>query len=128
MRKRIYIAGAYSDDNVLGVLRNIGRGQHFATQLFLHGFAPFCPWFDKEFVIRCWRHEFTVQQFLDYSIVWLDVADCMFVVPNVKGLKDWQKSAGTLKEIEYARTHNIPIFYSVTEIDEYYNKQNNTEI
>lgn len=127
MRKRIYVAGAYSDNNVLGVLQNIGRGQHFSTQLFALGYAPFCPWLDKEFVIRDWRNKFTVQQFLDYSMAWLDVADCMFVVPNVKGLKDWQQSAGTLKEIEYARKHNIPIFYNVTDIDEYYKRQNKSK-
>ena len=118
--KRVYLAGAYSDDNVLGVLRNIGRGQQFATQLFALGYAPFCPWLDKEFVIRSWRSEFTVQQFHAYSIAWLDVSDCMLVVPNVPSLKDWQQSAGTLKEIEYARVHNLPVFFSVSELEDHY--------
>lgn len=120
MIKRIYIAGAYSDNNVLGVLKNIGRGQEIAAEVFKRGFAPFCPWFDKGFVIVHWREEFTVQQFLDYSIAWLDVSDCMLVVPNVKGLKDWQQSTGTLKEIEYAKIHNIPVFYSIFDLEQHY--------
>lgn len=120
MIKRVYIAGAYSDNNVLGVLRNIGRGQDVAAEVFSLGFAPFCPWFDKEFIIAHWWEEFTVQRFLDYSIVWLDVSDCMLVVPNVKGLKDWQQSAGTMKEIEYAKIHNIPVFHSILELKRHY--------
>ena len=31
---KVYVAGAYSDDNVLGVLRNIGRGEDIACQIF----------------------------------------------------------------------------------------------
>ena len=120
MRKRIYIAGAYSENNVLSVLRNIGRGQEIAAEVFRLGFAPFCPWFDKEFVILNWRGEFTVRQFLDYSIAWLDVSDCMLVVPNVPGMKDWQQSEGTLKEIRYARVHNLPVFFSIKELVNHY--------
>ena len=113
---RIYIAGAYSDDNVISVLKNIGRGQHWAAMLFKKGFAPFCPWHDKEFVIHFYDSEFTVQEFYDYSIAWLEVSDAVFIVPNATGLKRWQDSAGTLKEIEIAEKLNIPIFYSLPEL------------
>jgi len=114
--KRIYVAGAYSDDNVLGVLKNIGRGQHWAAMLFKKGFAPFTPWHDKEFVIHFYDSEFTVQEFYDYSIAWLEVSDAVFIVPNATGLKRWQDSAGTLKEIEIAEKLNIPIYYSLPEL------------
>jgi hypothetical protein len=118
--KKVYVAGAYSDDNVLGVLRNIGRGEDISCQLFDLGYAPFTPWFDKEFVIRNWAHSFTVDSFYKYSIEWLKASDCVLVVPNVPGLKIWQESKGTLKEIEIAEEYHIPVFYSITDLVNYY--------
>ena len=98
--KKVYIAGAYSDDNVLGVLKNIGRGEYWASTLFQLGFAPFTTWHDKDFVIKHWRNDFTVEMFYNYSIEWRLVSDCVFIVPNVDGLRNWENSKGTLKEIE----------------------------
>ncbi len=113
---KVYVAGAYSDDNVLGVLRNIGRGQEYAAKLFQLGFSPFAPWFDKEFVILRWREEFAVEMFYDYSMDWLKVSDCVFVVPDHDGLINWDKSKGTLKEVEMARSINIPVFFNIKEL------------
>ena len=114
---KIYVAGAYSDTNVLSVLRNIGRGEYWSSQLFMRGFAPFTPWHDKTFVIQNWKEEFTVDMFYDYSMEWLKVSDAVFVVPNQVGLKDWGDSKGTLKEIEEAKRLGIPVFYSIKELE-----------
>ena len=48
---KVYVAGPYSADNVIDVLKNIGRGEKMCSQLFQDGFAPFCPWHDKSYVI-----------------------------------------------------------------------------
>ncbi len=109
---KVYVAGAYSDDNVLGVLKNIGRGEEVAADLFQLGFAPFTPWHDKDFVIKNWEREFTVPMFYEYSMEWLRVCDCVLIVPNKKGLKNWQDSNGTLGEIEEALKLDIPVFYN----------------
>lgn len=101
----------YSEDNVLGVLKNIGRGEYYAAQLFLDGFAPFTPWHDKDFVLKFWEHEFTVDMFYEYSMAWLRVSDCVFIVPDVVNLKKYQDSKGTLKEIAEAERLGIPVFY-----------------
>jgi hypothetical protein len=114
---RIYVAGAYSDTNVLGVLRNIGRGEYWASQLFMRGYAPFTPWHDKTFVIQNWKEDFTVDQFYNYSMEWLRASDAVFIVPNQVGLKDWGDSKGTLKEIEEAKRLGIPVFYSLKELE-----------
>lgn len=110
--KKIYVAGAYSDDNVIGVLKNIGRGEFWAGEVFKYGMAPFTPWHDKSFVIDNFTNEFTVKRFYEYSIAWLKVSDAMFVVPNYDGLKNWRDSKGTLKEIEIAEEIGIPVFYN----------------
>ena len=117
---RVYICGAYSDDNVLGVLKNIGRGQHYASLLFKEGFAPFTPWHDKEFVIHNWQDNFTVDQFYKYSIEWLRVSDALFIVPNHEGLKNYLQSKGTLAEIRFAFDHGIPVFKNIGDLKDHF--------
>jgi hypothetical protein len=117
--KRIYVAGAYSDDNVLNVLANIGRGEYYASQLFMSGFAPFTPWHDKDFVIKNWNKTFSVEMFYLYSLAWLQVSDGVFVVPNHAGLKNWEESQGTVREIEEAFTLNIPVFHDLISLYNY---------
>lgn len=108
--KRVYVAGAYSADNVLDVLKNIGKGEEYCADLFAMGFAPFCPWHDKSYVMFNWSMDFTVQQFYDFSIAWLKVSDAMFLVPG------WEGSKGTLKEIEVAKELGIPIFNRICDL------------
>lgn len=103
--KRIYVAGPYSANNVLDVLRNIGHGQKVCADLFTDGFAPFCPWHDRTFVTDNPSGNFTVEQFYQYSLAWLKVSDAMLVIG------DWEKSKGTVKEIGYAAAFDIPVFY-----------------
>ena len=108
---RIYVAGAYSADNVIDVLKNIGRGQDYAAKLFMLGHAPFCPWHDKEYVIQNWDKDFNVKMFYDYSMKWLEVSDVVFLVPG------WENSKGTQKEIERAVELDIPVVKSIDELE-----------
>lgn len=105
--KRVYVAGSYSADNVLDVLINIGRGEEASTKLFLLGFAPFCPWHDKDFIIRRPDETYTVAMFYEYSMAWLEVSDAVLVLPNS------ENSKGTQKELDRARELGIPIFDNV---------------
>jgi hypothetical protein len=113
--KRVYIAGPYSADNVVDVLKNIGRGESAAAYLFSIGFAPFCPWHDKDFIIKNFYRNFKVNEFYDYSMAWLEVSDAILLIGN------WQESKGTLLEIKQARKLNIPIFESEQELIEWRN-------
>ena len=113
--KKIYVAGPYSADNVLDVLKNIGRGQKVCAELFSMGFAPFCPWHDKSYVTDNPDGSFTVQQFYDYSVAWLLVSDAVFV-HNMR--KD---SVGTVAEVEIAHEFEIPVFYDMAELALFYN-------
>jgi len=108
--KRVYVAGPYSADNVLGVLKNIGRGEGACSELFGLGFAPFCPWHDKSYVINRFDDDFTVEQFYDYSMAWLEVSDAVLLV------KFWETSFGTLAEIERAEKLGIPVFESLVDL------------
>ena len=107
---KVYVAGAYSANNVIDVLQNIGRGEEYAARLFAIGFAPFCPWHDKSYAMILHGFKFTVKDFQDFSIAWLKVSDCVFLVPG------WEESEGTTKEIELAEQLNIPVFKSTKKL------------
>jgi len=107
---RVYAAGPYSADNVIDVLKNIGMGEWHAAQLFKLGFAPFAPWHDKDFVIKLFDQKLTVEQFYKYSMAWLEVSDCLFLIPG------WEDSKGTLAEIKRANELNLPIFDDYKEL------------
>ena len=111
---KVYVAGPYSADNVIDVLKNIGRGEKVCAQLFQDGFAPFCPWHDKSYVIDEHDSEFTVDQFYNYSMAWLEVSDAVLLING------WENSRGTLDEIDRAKDLGIPIFYSYQDLYTHY--------
>jgi nucleoside 2-deoxyribosyltransferase len=104
---RVYVAGPYSADNVIDVLRNIGRGQQACAEIFRLGFAPFCPWHDKSFVTDQPEEHLTVEQFYRYSMSWLEVSDCLYV------LSGWRKSKGTVAEVDRAMELGKPVFFDL---------------
>jgi hypothetical protein len=103
--KKIYIAGPYSSDNVLGVLRNMRRGMRLATKVFKAGFAPFCPHLDYHFTLQAEENnDFTVGDYYNYSMAWLEVSDAVLLLPG------WRDSTGTKAEVDRAYELNIPVF------------------
>jgi hypothetical protein len=109
--KRIYIAGAYSADNVITVLDNIRRGMRKATEVLLAGYAPFCPWLDFHFQLMLHEGEnLTVEDYYAYSMAWLEASDAVLVLPNS------EHSKGTQKEILRAKELRLPIVESVVEL------------
>jgi len=109
--KRIYIAGAYSANNVITVLDNMRKGMRLATKVFLLGYSPFCPWLDFHFQLMLKEGEIlTVEDYYRYSIAWLEVSDAMLLVPG------YSQSPGTLKEICIAIDLNIPIYHDIKDL------------
>jgi hypothetical protein len=110
-RRRVYVAGKYSANNVLDVLKNIGRGEKECAKLFAMGYAPFCPWHDKSYVTDNPNGYFTVEQFYEHGLAWLEVSDAVLV------LSGWQTSQGTIAEIEQAKKFGVPVFYSIDDLN-----------
>lgn len=113
---KVYVAGRYSADNVLDVLKNIGRGQRTCARLFQLGFYPYDPWADASFIIHYPHAEFNVQDFRDASMAWLEVSDVVFVD---SGNGD---GGGVDAEIRRAKELKIPIFYHENKLIEWRNK------
>ena len=113
---RVYVAGAYSADNVLDVLHNIRRGIRMSTQIFKLGFAPFSPWLDYHFLLQMTEDEaasISVKDFYEYSLSWLAVSDAIYVLENS------EHSKGTQKEIEFARSMGLPVFTDLRHLQQW---------
>lgn len=116
---RVYVAGKYSDDNVLAVLGNIAKGINLCKDLFLKGYAPFCPWLDHQYVTHMSDEErasLTVKLFHDYSMAWLEASDCVLVIPD-----RIETSKGVQAEITRAHELGKPVFFSVAGLVEWRN-------
>lgn len=112
---KIYIAGSYSSDNVLGVLTNIRKGLRKSTELLLKGYAVFSPWCDYSLNLQLRDDEqLSVEQLQEHSMEWLGACDAVFVLPNS------ENSKGTQAEIKRAITLEIPVFTTVEAMDSYF--------
>ena len=100
--KRIYVDGNYNADNVIKVLNNIKRGTQVCVDLLKKGYIPFCPWIDYQFH---WFGNLTIDDYYRYSIGWLEVCDCIYILQNS------ENSKGTQAEIKKAKELNIPVLY-----------------
>ena len=110
---KVYVAGAYSADNVIDVLKNIGKGETEAANLFKLGFAVFTPWHDKDYIIKNPYQDWPVKHFLDNSMAWLEVSDIVYVIPG------WENSTGVKAEIVRAKELRIPVVYEVDDLLEW---------
>lgn len=110
---KVYVAGKYSANNVIDVLKNIGQGNKVCAELFALGFAPFSPWTDSEFILNNPTAYFALDAFYEYSITWLSVSDIMLVISGRN------TSTGVKNEIQFCKDNNIPIVYSIEDLLQY---------
>lgn len=118
---RIYLAGLFSKNsigleaNVLEVLDNMRRGMRVGTELLLKGFAPFVLWHDYHFALMLQGDErLTKKSFYDFSLTWLTVCEAVFVISN-------SENSMVNNEIEKAHQLKIPVFYSIDDLEKYFN-------
>ena len=114
MRKlRVYCAGAYSSDNVIGVMDNIRCGLKLSAACAKAGFAVYSPWCD---CLLHFQEHFDLQACYDYSLPWLEVSDAVLVVPEGAA-----QSRGTQAELARAREMEIPVYWTLDALIEYSN-------
>ena len=96
-----YIAGPYRAKTKLGIIRNILKARKIAKKYWRKGYAVFCPHLNSALMDRCAPEEV----FLRGDLEFLKYADILVVIPG------WERSKGTLGEIEFAKAKGIPIIY-----------------
>ena len=118
---RVYVAGAYSADNVFQVFRNMRKGMNLATQALQTGrISPFCPWLDYQFILQedPTQRKISVDDIYQYSLSFLENwAEAVLVQPD-----GWIESKGTVAEINKAKELGIPVFFQMEDLMKWINK------
>ena len=108
-RVAVYIASPY---NIGDHLENTLKQFAMADILLDLGYLPYPP---------LWTHYWnevsskTHEQWLEMDKEWILRCDCLLRLPG--------KSAGADEEVEFAKENDIPVFWSVTELETYYGNQ-----
>lgn len=111
--KRVYVAGKLNSDAV-GYIQNCHRMIKTARELRSNGFSVYVPC--NDFLEGLVAGNFSYADYFDNSQSWLSVADAIFLTPG------WETSEGTKREIAFAESLGIPVFYSITEMCKHYGR------
>ena len=115
-RKRLYVAGAYSANNVTDLMGNMRRGIQLSARALKEGFAVYSPWCD---CLLHFHERFTLEECYGYSMPWLEASDAVLVVQ-----RNSEQSKGTQAELARACELGIPIFNTLLELVEWRNAAN----
>lgn len=103
---KVYIASPYT----LGSEgENTRISLKAANELINEGFAPYAP------LLLHFQHMIFPQEYetwMSLDLEWLSVCDCLLRLPGL--------SYGAEQEVEFARNNEIPVFYTINQIKEYY--------
>lgn len=109
MRKiKVYIASPYTLGNVA---LNVKLQLDTVDKLMDLGFAPYAPLYNHYQDIA---HPRPPEDWINIDFVWVEVCDCL--------LRLGGESAGAEGEVKLAKGLKKPVFYSIGELHNYYNK------
>lgn len=109
--KKVYIAGKLNDMSV-DYLKNVHKMMTTAEEVRKEGYSVFVPCIDLLMGIKFGYEDY--HDYFDNSQPWLECADAIFLTPG------WETSKGTKREIERAKSYNIPVFDSLEEMNNYF--------
>ena len=108
MTKKVYCAGKLN-----GMACDYNKNMHhmivWSEKVRRLGYAVFVPGLDMLTGIVMGDLDYT--DYFENSQPWLAASDAVFVTPN------WETSKGTAKEIEYAKSLGIPVFFDLELMD-----------
>ena len=103
MSIKVYVAGPYSKGDVAINIRNAIL---VTNNLLDKGYVPYTPHLTHFWHLVTPR---PYEEWLEYDNHWVPVCDALLRISG--------DSLGADKEIELAKSHNIPVFYSEEELD-----------
>lgn len=114
----IYCAGKLSD-NACNYIKNMHKMIKQAKILRANGYSVYTPCLDiLEGLVD---GEFDYEDYFNNSQLFLLRCDAVYVCEG------WETSRGTAKEIELATKNNIPVFFSLKELNQARDNQINAE-
>jgi hypothetical protein len=102
---RVYVAGKLND-MACDYITNVHILSKCAGELRRQGFSVFTP--SNDLIEGLISGMMTYQDYFQNNLEWIEVSDAIFVCPY-----RYKESKGVLKEVEYAKTHNVPVFYDM---------------
>jgi len=105
--KVVYVAGPYTAPTDWERKQNIRRAETICAELWKRGYWGLCPHMNTAFFSGICNE----QVFIDGGLEFLRRSDCVILVEG------WEKSKGTLGEIEEAEKFGIPIYRTLEDFD-----------
>jgi len=103
--KLIFVSGPYrSPEGPNGVFKNIAHARGIARELWLAGWAVFCPHMNSAFMDG---PDFDNPAFYDGDLRILEFCDAIFM------LKDWRSSVGAMGEYQFAYDHDKTVYEEI---------------
>ena len=103
---KVYIASPYTKGNMAV---NVGVSLKAFDKLMKLGYAPYAPLL-SHFVEINFPHPYN--EWLDLDIEWLEVCDAVLRLPG--------ESSGADKEVITANENDIPVFYTIKDLNNYF--------
>ena len=103
---KVYIASPYTKGDKLD---NVNRSFDIASRLIGYGFAPYAPLYTHFLEERSPK---SYETWMKLDLEWIDQCDCM--------LRLWGESAGADREVAYAVSKGMPVFYAVSRLVDYW--------
>lgn len=98
--KVAYVAGPLRADTLNGMAENIARARAVSVHLWRLGYAVICPHLNSAFMSGA----VSESQFLEAGLEFLRRSNLVVLVDG------WERSEGTVREIEEAHARGIPVF------------------
>lgn len=107
MNKLIYLAGPYGSPEKQEA--NVAQAIEFAEKIANLGFYPFVPHFYHWWGLK---YEHTYEFWMELDMNWLSRSEGLLRMPG--------DSPGGDREVKYARSLGLPVFYTIEEMARYY--------
>lgn len=99
----IYVAGPLTGKDLT---INVHKAARVAEELRQRHFIPYCPHLSILMEMICPGGSY--EDYLAMDFAWIDRCDALFRLPG--------ESAGADREVEYAKSKGIPVYYSLKEL------------
>jgi hypothetical protein len=103
---RIFVCGPLTSPSPREVMRNVNKAIDIGIKIWEMGHVPFIPHLTYFLDIRP-QCKFNYDDYIKYSLHWLDLCDALFFIGPSKGAN---------VELEYAKKKGLKIFRSLEEI------------